>query len=147
LARYVRRSPERWVHRNVHYYDETLKSLEEAREYGAALTTAEGARAFVGYLQQTMAPAGFAAFVATLAARQLRGEPFPMPLLLLYSRQDPLVPPVIGARLAALVADAELTWLDGSSHFAHVDSPERVTPLLLEFLTRTTAPATASVSS
>jgi pimeloyl-ACP methyl ester carboxylesterase len=59
-----------------------------------------------------------------------------MPLLLLYSRQDPLVPPATGKRLAALIADAELTWLERTSHFAHVDSPERVVPLLLDFLTR-----------
>lgn len=125
----VRRSPERWVHRNVHYFDETLKSLEEAREYAAPLATDEGRRAFVRYLAETMHPRGFAQFVSTL--RRVR---FPTPLMLLYARRDPLVPPATGARLAELVPGAPLVWLDDSSHFAHVDSPDRVVPLVLDFL-------------
>ncbi len=136
LRWWVRRSPETWVHRNVHYYDETLKSRQEAREYAAALDSEAGATAFVGYLRDTMAPQGFADFTATLAERRRRAQPFPVPLLLLYSRQDPLVPPATGERLAALIPDAKLTWLEHTSHFAHVDSPERVAPLLLDFLTR-----------
>jgi hypothetical protein len=38
------------AHRNVHYYDESLKSLEEAREYGEPLATASGAESFIRYL-------------------------------------------------------------------------------------------------
>src|SRR5207237_6412256 len=45
LRAMVHRDPERWVHRNVHYYDESLKSREEARVYGAPLTTVAGVRA------------------------------------------------------------------------------------------------------
>jgi pimeloyl-ACP methyl ester carboxylesterase len=136
LSWWVRRAPERWAHQNVHYYDETLKSLEEARVYGAPLARPDGARAFVGYLRDVMAPSGFAEFVATLRARKAAGQPFPMPLQLIYSRQDPLVPPQTGAVLHELVDGSELTWLEDTSHFAHVDSPERVAPLLIDFLTR-----------
>lgn len=57
-----------------------------------------------------------------------------MPLLLLYSRLDPLVPPATGEKLHALVPDARLEWLAESSHFAHVDSPERVAALLIDHL-------------
>jgi pimeloyl-ACP methyl ester carboxylesterase len=32
------------------------------------------------------------------------------------------------------VPDAELHWLDRSSHFAQVDSPDRLAPLLARFL-------------
>lgn len=63
LQHLIRRSPERWVHRNVHYCDESVKSLEEAREYGAPLSTREGRSSFFRYLADTMAPAGFAAFI------------------------------------------------------------------------------------
>jgi len=136
VAWMARRDPERWVHRNVHYYDETLKSLEEAREYGAALATVEGARAFVSWLADGLSPRAFSGFVAELESRRAAGTPFPVPLLLLYARQDPLVPPAMGERLAALLDGVELVWLDRSSHFAHVDSPERVVPLLLDFLDR-----------
>jgi pimeloyl-ACP methyl ester carboxylesterase len=39
LSHVVRRDPLRWAHRNVHYYDESLKSLEEAHAYGDPLAT------------------------------------------------------------------------------------------------------------
>jgi pimeloyl-ACP methyl ester carboxylesterase len=123
LVRMIHRDPERWVWRNVHYFDETLKSREETREYAAALSTDEGAGAFVRYLADAMAPAGFRDFVAELDAR--RG-PFPMPLLLLYSRRDPLVPPRNGDALHAKIPGSSLVWLDDTSHFAHVDTPEPV---------------------
>ena len=50
----VRRKPLRWVHKNVHYYDESLKSMEEAREYGEPLRKYAGAEAFSKYLRETM---------------------------------------------------------------------------------------------
>jgi pimeloyl-ACP methyl ester carboxylesterase len=73
-------------------------------------------------------------FVRELAARSGRGERFPIPLMLLYSREDPLVPPSNGERLHALVPGAELRWIERSSHFAHVDTPERVVEAVLPFL-------------
>src|SRR5436305_3995861 len=88
----VRRSPERWAHRNVHYWDESLKSREEAREYGAPLATREGARAFVKHLTEVMAPGPIRAFQRELRARQARGQPFPIPLLLVCAERDPMVP-------------------------------------------------------
>ena len=36
-----------------------------------------------------------------------------------------MVPPRVGEQLAALIPSAELTWMEESSHFAHVDTPER----------------------
>jgi pimeloyl-ACP methyl ester carboxylesterase len=134
LGWWIRRAPLKWAHANVHYYDETLKSLEEARAYGDPLASDEGVRAFVRYLSETMAPRDFAGFIAALERRRRDGNRFPMPLMLLYSRQDPLVPPSIGERLHGLVPDARMEWLQESSHFAHVDSPARVVPLLLDFL-------------
>jgi pimeloyl-ACP methyl ester carboxylesterase len=133
LARFIRRDPARWAWRNVHYYDETLKSREEAREYGAPLATREGALAFTRWLGEAMAPAGFAGLVRKLEAR--RGEAFPIPLLLLYSREDALVPPRNGDILHALVPDARLTWIEKSSHFAHVDTPDAVLREVMPFLT------------
>ena len=134
LRRFIARDPERWVYRNVHYYDETLKSREETREYGQPLTSDEGRIAFLHYLTDTMAPRGFSAFERDLTRRRDAGEAFPIPLLLIYSRIDPLVPPATGERLHALVPGARLEWLADTSHFAHVDSPDRIVPLLLDFL-------------
>jgi len=124
----ARRDPLRWAHRNVHYFDEELKSIEEAHAYGDPLATPGGSRAFACYLAETMSPAGLRAFTRSLA------EPFPVPLMLLYSRRDPLVAPSNGERLHALLPGATLIWIDDSSHFAHVDTPERVVEAVLPFL-------------
>jgi pimeloyl-ACP methyl ester carboxylesterase len=129
LAVLVGRSPERWVHANVHYRDETLKSREEAREYGLPLSTPAGVRSFYRYLYETLAPAEMHDF-----CRRLRRAPFPLPLSLVYAREDPMVPPRVGPALHALVPAAEFHWLDRSSHFAHVDSPERLLTIIEPFL-------------
>jgi pimeloyl-ACP methyl ester carboxylesterase len=134
LARWVRRDPLRWAHRNVHYWDESLKSLEEARAYGEPLARPGGAEAFALHLQQTMAARSLRDFQRTLRRRRDRGERFPVPLLLLYSERDPMVPAKIGDAMAAAVPDARLVRLPEASHFAHVDAAERVAPILLDFL-------------
>lgn len=134
LSRVVRRDPLRWAHRNVHYYDESLKSLEEARAYGEPLATKEGAEAFIGYLADALDPAELTSFVAKLERRRDEGDGFPTPLMLVYARQDPMVPPEIGPKLHQLIPDAEFHWLESSSHFAQVDSPEPLAELVTGFL-------------
>lgn len=129
LARFVRLDPHRWAWRNVHYRDEGLKSREEAAAYGTPLATPAGARAFVRYLSDAVNARDFADFQA-----RLRTETFPIPLLLVYARQDPMVPPWIGPVLQAAVPAATLTWLDDSSHFAQVDSPQRFVAAVRPFL-------------
>jgi pimeloyl-ACP methyl ester carboxylesterase len=133
LAWSIGRSPERWAHRNVHYHDETLKSREEAREYGRPLATRPGARAFLRSLQETLAPADFARFIAELERRRRDGGSFPVPLLLLYATTDRMVPPATGRVLHELIPGSRLAWLDGSSHFAQVDTPEAVVEIVLDF--------------
>jgi pimeloyl-ACP methyl ester carboxylesterase len=122
IAAMARRSPERWAHKNVHYWDESLKSREEAREYGAPLSTRDGARAFAQHLTVTMGLGPIRAFQAELQARQARGEPFPIPMLLLYAEQDPMVPARFGDVMAARTG-APLVRMAQASHFAHVDNP------------------------
>jgi pimeloyl-ACP methyl ester carboxylesterase len=129
LAWFVRLSPHRWAWRNVHYHDEGLKSLEEAAAYGDPLATLAGSRAFVRTLSEAVNAGDFAAFQARLGR-----ETFPIPLLLVYARQDPMVPPWVGDRLKAVVPAATLTWLEDSSHFAHVDTPERFVTAVRHFL-------------
>lgn len=136
LAAYLaRRDPHRWAHKNVHYFDEALKSLEEAREYGDPLATAAGSRAFACYLAETMSPSDLRAFTRELEERKAEGRAFPAPLMLLYADQDPLVSPTNGERLHALVPDASLVRIASTSHFAHVDTPDTVVEHILSFLT------------
>ncbi len=132
LRRAVQWSPERWVHRNVHYFDETLKSREEHREYARPLATPEGFGAFARMLDETLDVRAMARFEAALRA----AGALPIPLQLVYARRDPMVPPAVGTRLAALLPGAELVWLDGASHFAHVDATAAFTRAALPFLTR-----------
>jgi pimeloyl-ACP methyl ester carboxylesterase len=122
IARMARRAPERWAHKNVHYWDESLKSREEAREYGAPLATPDGARAFVKHLTQTMAAGPIRAFQRELRDRQTRGLAFPIPMLLLYAERDPMVPPRFGDVMAARTG-ATLVRVAQASHFMHVDNP------------------------
>jgi pimeloyl-ACP methyl ester carboxylesterase len=128
LRALVGRDGRRWTHKNVHYFDESLKSLEEAEEYAAPLRTANGLDAFRRYMKETLARSGFRTLAAELAAR-----PFPVPLLLLYSRTDPLVAPRNADYLARLVPSAKLVWLENTSHFAHVDTPDAVVDAVNDF--------------
>ncbi|MBK8170377.1 MAG: alpha/beta hydrolase [Sandaracinaceae bacterium] len=126
----VRSNPERWVHKNVHYFDDSLKSREELRVYAAPLQTDEGLYAFTAMLREALSVADMAQF-----AKTLRSLPaFPLPLQLVYARQDLMVPPVVGERLHALIPSADFKWLTNASHFAHVDSPEQFLSVALPFL-------------
>ncbi|MDI1451775.1 alpha/beta hydrolase [Polyangium sp. 6x1] len=142
LLRYlVQRDPRRWVYRNVHYHDERLKSREELDEYGAPLATDAGLACFTKSLHETLAPAGFRAFVDELGR-----TPFPVPLLFVYARKDPMVPPRVGEALHRLARGSELRYLDGTSHFSHVDSPDRMVETVLPFLRAGEDPETAGAS-
>jgi pimeloyl-ACP methyl ester carboxylesterase len=129
LDRMVRRDPERWVHKQVHYYDESLKSREEHRAYAAPLRTREGRRGFYRHLRDALDVREMQRF-----ARMLAATTFPIPLLLVYAKRDPVVPPIVGKRLHALVPAAEFVELDDASHFAHVDAPERFVAAIEPFL-------------
>jgi len=128
IDRLVRRDPERWVHKNVHYYDESLKSREEHREYAAPLTTPEGRKGFYRHLRDALDVREMKRFVRSLA------DPFPIPLCLVYADKDPMVPPVVGDRLRALLPDATFIRLTEASHFAHVDAAERFVDAVMPFL-------------
>ena len=126
LKWWVRRDVHRWAHGRVHYWDETVKSLEEARQYGDPLADDAGVTAFVHYLTDALDPAAMRRFVGALAS-------FPVPLQLIYARRDPMVPPSVGKRLHALLPAAELLWLDDCSHFVQVDQPETLTQLIRDY--------------
>lgn len=136
FERIVRRAPRRFAHANVHYYDETLKSLEEAREYGAPIASAAGARALVRLLDDALDAGELRTFERVLRRRRDSGAGAPVPMTLVYSREDPTVPPSMGPRLHALVPDAELHWIEHSSHFPQVDRPAALADLLTGFLER-----------
>ncbi len=125
LRSLIRRDPLRWVFRNVHYYDEHLKSLEEAHEYGDVLADRDGAQVLVKYLGETMHPRPMRAFQAGLTERKQRGQAFPIPLQLVYADRDPMVPPRFGEVFREQIPGSELVTMSDASHFAHVDAAAR----------------------
>ena len=129
LRALIEADPRRWVQRNVHYFDETLKSIEELDEYAAPLLGRAGAGSLARILLETMDPKAMQRF-----QQQLATATFPVPLQLIYARQDPLVPPAYGARYLERVPSAQLVMLDRGSHFAHVDAPDDFVAAVLPFL-------------
>ena len=129
IDRLVRRDPERWVHQQVHYYDENLKSREEHREFSAPLKLVDGRRTFHSNLHDTLDVRQMQRFV-----RDLSAKPFPIPLCLVYAERDPVVPPIVGDKLRKLVPAAQFIQLTEASHFAHVDASERFVEAVLPFL-------------
>ena len=125
----IRRHPERWIHKNVHYYDESIKSREEHREFARPLMTREGRRTYYRQLRDTLDTKHMAVFV-----RELRATRFPIPLLLVYAPADPIVPPIVGDKLHELVPGATFTKLPTGSHFAHVDAVSHFVDAVLPFL-------------
>ena len=125
----IRRDPQRWVHTRVHYYDESLKSREEHREFAAPLEERAGRRGFYRHLRDGLDVGQMRAFV-----RALEAKPFPIPLQLVYADHDPVVPPIVGDRLRALVPAAQFVQLTEASHFAHVDAPAKLVAAVLPFL-------------
>lgn len=130
----IRRDPSRWVHRNVHYWDETLKSREEHEEYARPLVAPGGARALHRFLSETLAATHMKAFEA-----RLRGLSFPLPLQLVYAERDPMVPAVVGERMRQLIPSADFVWLKDASHFAHVDAPAVFLAAAVPFLRKETS--------
>ncbi len=129
----VHRDPERWVHHNVHYWDETLKSREETRIWAEPLRSEAGVRAFGRILRETLDPGEMSVFLRRLDELREAGRPFPVPLLLLYAERDPVVPAWIGDELARRIPGARFVRLAEASHFAHVDATDRFVPPVLAF--------------
>jgi len=136
VRKLVWRDPRRWVHNNVHYFDESLKSREEHREYATPLATPEGVRAFHRMLAETLDPGAMRDFRKRLVA--LNGR-FPIPLQLVYAKADPMVPPVVGKGLARLLPSASYVELERGSHFAHVDAPDLFLRTAMPFLAESSA--------
>lgn len=115
--RVMQHDPERFALANVHYRDESLKSREETAEYGRIFRDDARTDFFLRILVDGLAPGAMRHL-----GRLLRG--IPVPIRLLYAREDPMVSPTVGPKLHALLPQADLVWMNDTSHFMHVDTPE-----------------------
>jgi len=129
LLEWLARVPEQFALDNCHYHDMTLISREQTREYGAQLADDARRECFRRNLWETMSPWEMRKLPAAVRAA---GGKLPKTKLL-WAREDALVSPKFGPRYQALLGGAELVWLDESSHFTQVDSPERTVEEILSF--------------
>jgi 2-hydroxy-6-oxonona-2,4-dienedioate hydrolase len=104
-----------------HYRRTTpYRTLEDAQDLNA------GRRAFARYLEA--APIG-----------PDRREDLPrlrMPVLLIWGRHDQIVPLAYGHALLRLLPAAELTVVETAGHLPHIETPDLVNHLILDFITR-----------
>jgi pimeloyl-ACP methyl ester carboxylesterase len=131
LFRWLTRDHEQFALDNVHYRNESLKSREETREYARWTSTPERLELFRRNLLETMDPWTMRGLPAAVEAQ--RAERRLVPMRLLWSRADPLVSPKFGPRYQLLLPEAELVWIEDTSHFMHVDTPEAAAREILRY--------------
>ncbi len=89
-----------------------------------------GAAATFSALFKAMTSAGFGPRVRTILPT------LNIPILLMWGRQDQMIPPYLAQQFAALNPNLELFELDDAGHCPHDECPEKVNQLLLEWLAR-----------
>lgn len=133
VARTAHKYPRKFVEKNVHYARKDMMCEEECDEYGRLFETLDGARVFARILAESLDPLEHAAIIAALRARRSSGRGLPCPVKVLYARRDAMVPPSFGRRFHADIPGSELVWMDGVSHFLHVDGPQRTVAEITAF--------------
>src|SRR5436190_4386546 len=104
---------------------------EFARGY-ASLADTDARRAFLHSLRAVIDPGGQR--VSAIDRLYLAEQ---MPLLVIWGRDDPIIPVEHGRYAHALVPDSKLVGLEGAGHFPMLDDPDRVADELLEFIAST----------
>ena len=133
LARWMMcRDPEGFAARNIHYYDPSITSREEAREYGSIFRDPDRTAVFFRILRENLNPGPMRELEERLS--EIRGgEGRLPPVRLFWARQDAMVPPAFGLKYQQLLPRTELVWFDRASHFLHVDDPERMVREIMSF--------------
>lgn len=125
--------PRFFVSKNVHYAKDGVLSQEECAEHGRPFETQAGARVFARILKESVGPKEQTAILESLRRRKEAGTPFPCPTKILYAKEDALVPPEFGPVYHDLIPGSDLVWLEDTSHFLQVESPERTVEEILAF--------------
>jgi pimeloyl-ACP methyl ester carboxylesterase len=128
VSRVSHKTRRAFVAKNVHYHSDDMMSEEEVTEYGRIFETMQGARVFTRILRESLAPREHAELLAR--ARERTDLP---PTLLLFAREDVMVPPEFGPMFERDLAGSRLVWIDDASHFLQVDAPERTVREIFDF--------------
>jgi pimeloyl-ACP methyl ester carboxylesterase len=109
------------------YHRPGILSEEEIAEYSLTYRDGEGKRAFWHIVREGLGPEVAARLPATLAA-------VATPTLLIWAKNDTLIPPETGPRWQQAIAGSQLRWVEESSHFPHVEWPEQTVAMVEAFL-------------
>ncbi len=120
----------RWVLKRI-VFDPSGISHAQVRGYAESLTHRDTRRALVDTALQILPP--------DLDSLTARYGDIRIPVLLMWGRQDRVVPLHFGVRLADDLPDAELVILDGCGHLPAEELPEQSLKRLESFLDRTDA--------
>jgi pimeloyl-ACP methyl ester carboxylesterase len=126
------RDPEAFVAQNIHYYDSTIMSHEEAREYSSIFRDQARTDVFIRIFRESFKPHSMRELVERLSAMRQDGRALP-PVRLFWAKHDVLVPASFGLRYQKLLPSAELVWFDHAGHFLQVDDPGRTVKEIMRF--------------
>jgi pimeloyl-ACP methyl ester carboxylesterase len=104
---------------------------EFARGY-ASLADADARGAFLDTLKAVIDPGGQR--VSALDRLYLAEQ---MPFLIMWGREDPIIPIEHGRYASAMVPGSRLVEIDGAGHFPMLDDPDRVADELADFVETT----------
>ena len=128
----ISRDPEGFVAQNIHYYDSTIMSGEETREYGSIFRNQARTDVFIRIFRESFNPHTMRELVERLSVMKHDGQA-PVPIRLFWAKQDVLVPASFGHRYQKFLPAAELVWFDHAGHFLQVDDPGRTVKEILRF--------------
>lgn len=115
------------VHRYLRYHTRGMKSREEVEEFSRSWGTAEGRLAAFHVIRDALAPERAAELPQILGRVE-------QDALLVWARNDTLIPPATAERWLEHLPTARLDWIDESSHFTQVDQPAATVAALEPFL-------------
>ena len=129
FRRLISWDPEGFVARNIHYYDSTTMSREEAREYSSIFHDRARTDLFIRIFRESFNPRYMRELVKRLKPDRLSLAP----TRLFWAKRDVLIPASFAHRYQKLLPFAEIIWFDHAGHFVQVDDPGRTVKEILRF--------------
>jgi pimeloyl-ACP methyl ester carboxylesterase len=126
------RDPERFVAQNIHYYDPTIMSREEAREFSSIFRDRARTDVFIRIFRESFDPHYMRELVERLSIKKHDRQSL-VPIRLFWAKRDVLIPASFGHRYQKLLPTAELVWFDHAGHFLQVDDPRRTVKEIMMF--------------
>lgn len=109
------------------YYDDSKITKEQIDAYSRPIVDPGGRHALLETSKQII-PKDIDELIA-------RYPKITVPTLIIWGRQDKVIPLVIGERLDRELPDSRLVVIDHSGHIPQEETPQMVVPLVLDFLT------------